>query len=72
MIVKKMESPVYHKRNRDSLPGKGMEIRPGNAEKSFDQYLLEAFNGEVVRDGSKYSNGLSTMTKENLIRLSSL
>lgn len=72
MIVKKMESPVYYRRSREGLPGKGIDARPVNEEKSFDQYLIEAFQGEVVRDGNKYSKELSSLTKENLIRLSSL
>lgn len=70
MIVKEMENPVYHRRKRSSLPGKGGEARAGNREKSFDQYLLEAFQGEVVRSGDQFDSSVSRLTRENLIRLS--
>ena len=70
MIVKKMEGPIYYKKNREALAGKG--VKSANKEKSFDQYLLEAFNGEMVQDGNKFSSTLSNMTRENLIRLSTM
>lgn len=69
MIVKKMENPVYHRRRRTSLPGRGVAEQPVNHEKSFDQYLLEAFQGEVVQKGNQFSNKVSSLTKENLLRL---
>ena len=72
MIVKQMESPIYHRRKRESLPGKGMESGAVNREKSFDQFLLEAFDGEVVQRGERFSSSVSQLQKENLIRLSQL
>ncbi|MCB1309173.1 MAG: hypothetical protein KDK30_13365 [Leptospiraceae bacterium] len=72
MIVRKMDNPVFHRRKREGLPGRGMEDRAVNREKSFDQYLLEAFDGEVVRDGKDFSGNLSDLTRDNLIRLSQL
>ena len=41
-------------------------------EKSFDQVLLEAFDGEVVQRGERFSSSVSQLQKENLIRLSQL
>lgn len=70
MIVKQLESPVYYKRRRESLPGRGGEARALKHDKSFDQYLLEAFQGEVVRDGKEFSRNVSSMQRDNLIRLS--
>lgn len=72
MIVKQTESSIYHRRKRDSLPGKGMDTRAVNREKSFDQYLLEAFSGEVVKEGNRFAQNLSPLARENLIRLSQI
>jgi len=69
MIVKKLESPVYYRKKREALPGRGVEYSHGS-EKTFEEYLLEAFNGKKVQEGNRFSNDLSQMTKENLIRLS--
>ncbi len=69
MVVKKLESPLYFRRKRESLPGKGMEEKATNREKTFDQFLLEAFRGEVVQQGSQISSRVSSLTRDNLIRL---
>lgn len=69
MIVRSLESPVFQKRKREPLAGKGAE-RASNEQKSFEEYLLDAFNGEVVRDGSRFSSKMSDLTRDNLIRLS--
>lgn len=72
MVVKKLESPLYYRRRRESLPGKGVEEEPKNREKTFDQYLLDAFGGEVVQEGNKISPRVSNITRDNLIRLSQI
>lgn len=72
MVVKKLESPLYYRRRRDSLPGKGVEEKPKNREKTFDQYLLDAFQGEVVKKGNDVSPRVSSLTRDNLIRLSQI
>lgn len=73
MIVKSLESPVYYRRKRGALPGRGVEVAAPKAHtRSFDQYLLEAFHGEVVQQGDRISGKLSDMTRENLIRLSEM
>ena len=71
MIVKQAENPIYQRRKRNSLPGKGVEDRAVNREKSFDQYLIEAFGGEVVKEGNRFGN-VSELTRDNLIRLSQI
>ncbi len=71
MIVKQAESPIYHRRKRASLPGKGVDARAVNREKSCDQYLIEAFSGEVVRESDRFNN-VSDLTRDNLIRLSQI
>ena len=72
MIVKKLESPVYYRRRREGLAGRGMEARALKPEKSFDQYLLEAFDGEVVQEGDQFASSVSKLTRDNLVRLSQI
>jgi len=73
MIVRKLESPLYQKKKREPLAGQGVEVpATANSEKSFDQYLLEAFQGEVVREDSKFKGQVSELQRENIIRLSQL
>ncbi|MCE9600257.1 MAG: hypothetical protein K8S54_20025 [Spirochaetia bacterium] len=69
MIVKKLESPLYYRQKRDGLPGRGFEAPVAANRKSFDQYLLEAFQGEVVQEGKRFSPRVSPVQRENLIRL---
>lgn len=71
MVVRKMESPVYEKRRREALPGKGVE-RSSSGPNGFEQYLLDAFEGEVVKEGNRFASHVSPLQKENIIRLSQL
>jgi len=69
MIVRKLESPLYYRQQRrEALPGRGYETVAAN-RKSFNQYLLEAFQGEVVQEGKRISPRVSPLQRENLIRL---
>jgi len=72
MIVKRLESPVYYRRKRQSLPGRGAEARNLEHNRSFEEYLLEAFQGEVVQKGKEVAKHLSPLTQKNLIKLSQL
>ncbi|MCB1140581.1 MAG: hypothetical protein KDK23_17615 [Leptospiraceae bacterium] len=73
MIVRKLETPLYQKRKREPLAGQGVEhAAAANAEKSFDQYLLEAFQGEVVRKDDSFQGKLSDLQRDNIIRLSQI
>lgn len=69
MIVKQLESPVYYKKKRRALPGRGPEQSSGDVRKSFEEYLTEAFSGEVVQKNQEFSSKLSNLARENLIRL---
>lgn len=71
MIVKTIDSPVFYRKKRSALPAKGMEPK-SIPERSFDQYLLEAFGGEVVQKNQKISPQMSAISRENLIRLSKI
>lgn len=71
MIVRKIQSPVYHRRRPTPLPGRGNEARqPELFSSSFEEALLEAVNGEVVRKGQRFSGSLSSFQRDNIIRLS--
>ena len=70
MIVKKINSQAFHRPKRQGLPGKGLYIRPKNQEKGFDQYLIEAFQGELVKENRGFSARLSPLAHDNLLRLS--
>ena len=72
MIVKNLEGPVYHRKRRQGLAGRGAQSPALADSKSFDQYLLEAFQGEVVQEGKLFSTTLSDLARENLIRLSKI
>ena len=70
MIVRKIDSQVFQKPRRQGLPGKSLYIRPQNQEKGFDQYLIEAFQGELVKENERFSAKLSPLARSNLLRLS--
>ncbi len=73
MIVRKLESPLYQKKKREPLAGQGFDHpSTANSEKSFDQYLLEAFQGEVVAEDNRFHSKVSELQRENIIRLSQL
>ncbi len=54
------------------MTGKGVDFPKQADQKTFDQYLLDAFQGEVVQKGPDFSKRLSDLTRDNLIRLGSL
>ncbi len=71
MNIKKIKGNAYSSPERKALAGQGWEaIRTGNSEKSFDQYLLEAFQGTVIKEESSFSREISPLLRKNLIRLS--
>lgn len=70
MIVKEIDNQVFQRTRKEGLPGKGLREKPSQQEKSFDQYLIEAFKGEVVKSEKHFSKDLSKLTRDNLIRLS--
>jgi hypothetical protein len=69
MIVKNLESPVFYKKKRQPMTGRGVDSPKRNDQKTFDQYLIEAFQGEVVQRGQNFNRKLSDLTRDNLIRL---
>ena len=72
MMIKTLQKPVY-KRQKRGLPGAGLR-RLGISEspylgKTFEDYLMEMFHGEVVFDGGRFSSTLSDMMKKNLEKI---
>lgn len=72
MIVRKIDAHVFQKPRRNALTGKGWDMRAKNQEKGFEQYLIEAFQGEVVQDGKHFSSELTSLARRNLVRLSQI
>lgn len=69
MMIQKLESPVYYRRKREARTGRVVE---SVVDKSFDQYLIEAFRGDVVSENGKIKGNVSNLTRENIIRLSQI
>jgi len=71
MIVRKIQSPIYHRRRPQPLLGKGSEARQLDLFASvFEEALLDAVEGDVVRKGEKFTTTVTQLQRENLIRLS--
>ena len=51
----------------------GAELKPKPVQdrysKTFEEYLSEAFQGEVVQNGAWFSSQISDLTKRNLKRI---
>jgi hypothetical protein len=74
MILKSLNNPNYQRNSREGLSGKAHPSQPpivsANFSKTFEEALLELFEGEVVVDNSRVSPLLSDMTKRNLKKIS--
>ena len=73
MIVSKITNQNFKQDKREGLLGKGWDAQPKNKEKSFEQYLLEAFQGSVVHkksvsQASKAAN-ISPLMQANISRI---
>ena len=68
MIIRSLEHPVYYRRKKGGLSGAELKPKPvqDRYSKTFEEYLSEAFQGEVVQNGAWFSNQLSDLTKRNL------
>ncbi len=71
MIIKSLENPVYYRRRKGGLAGNtALKLKPAtNSTKSFEEFLTEAFQGEVVQNGQNYSKNLSALTVRNLKKI---
>ncbi len=71
MVIKSIHYPAYQRPKR-GLAGKVQQL-PGIAksrfERTFEDYLMEVFQGEVVQEGFQFSSQLSDLTIRNLRKL---
>lgn len=72
MVIKSLEYPVNYRRKTAGLAGTGSaKTLVKNSVKSFEEYLMEAFQGELVQNGNLFSAHLSAQTKTNLSKIRS-
>ncbi|MDF3819291.1 hypothetical protein P3G55_05240 [Leptospira sp. 96542] len=71
MIVRSIQQPAYSSRRDSGLPGQGPKkgFSQNSNGKTFEEYLMDAFQGEVVQNGTWVSPNLSDLGKKNLKRL---
>jgi hypothetical protein len=71
MIVRSIQQPAYNRHRDSGLAGQGPKkgFSQNNGGKTFEEYLMEAFQGEVVQKGNWVSPDLSELGKKNLKRL---
>jgi len=70
MIIRSLTQPEYQ-RSQKGVPGYGPSRKASSSMdgKSFEEYLMEAFQGEVVQDNSWFSSNMSDLSRRNLERL---
>lgn len=74
MIIRSLENPVYSRKRKGGLPGAGpihkAQYSPKkDTGKSFEDFLQEAFDGEVIQKGAWFSNNITDLTKKNLRKI---
>lgn len=71
MIIRSLQNPVYYRRKKGGLAGAELKPKPvqDRYNKTFEEYLTEAFQGEVVQSGNWFSSQISELTKRNLQRV---
>jgi hypothetical protein len=72
MVIKSLEYPIYQRKKQGGLSGDVPKIKAfsnSNLGKSFEDYLREAFKGEMVQEGSWFSSDLTDRSKRNLRKL---
>lgn len=71
MIIRTVQPPVYRRRKK-GLPGVGLKLGIVEAKglgRTFDDYLLDLFQGEIVQEGGRFSSSLSDMMIRNLQKI---
>ncbi|XDD55072.1 hypothetical protein AB3N62_04485 [Leptospira sp. WS4.C2] len=71
MIVRSIQQPAYNRHKDQGLAGQGPRkgFSQNQTGKTFEDYLMEAFQGEVVQNGEWVSPDLSTLGQKNLKRM---
>jgi len=71
MVIRSIQQPAYNRNRESGLAGQGArKALSSSGDKSFEQILLEAFQGEVVQKGAWVSPEVSPLGQRNLRRLS--
>ncbi|WP_108976444.1 LIC12298 family protein [Leptospira ryugenii] len=71
MIVRSIHQPAYNRHKESGLSGQGPKRGFASSQegKTFEEYLMEAFQGEVVQKGDWVSPKLSDLGQRNLKRM---
>ncbi len=74
MIVRSISGPSYHGPRREALAGRGWDHKGlahahQKGKRDFQQYLIDAFAGDLVQEGESMQARLSPLTKSKLLRL---
>lgn len=72
MIIRSLQQPGYE-RNQKGIPGYGPSRKHSSLDeqspKSFEDFLTEAFEGEIVQEGKWFTSNLSDLSRKNLEKL---
>ncbi|GBF42543.1 hypothetical protein EHQ96_11240 [Leptospira levettii] len=71
MIVRSIQQPAYNRHKDSGLAGQGPKkgFAQNQSGKTFEEYLMEAFQGEVVQKGNWVSPNLSDLGQKNLRKM---
>jgi len=69
MVIRSIQQPGYQRNRETGLPGAVAKRTLAASGKSFDQVLLEAFQGDVVQEGNWTSGQVSSLAQRNLDRM---
>jgi hypothetical protein len=71
MVIRSLYQPVYQRDRRQGLPGAAPQAKPkfDDGNKTFEEYLTESFQGEVVQNGAWFAPQVSELSRKNLQNL---
>ncbi|MCC5816662.1 MAG: hypothetical protein JJT78_18070 [Leptospira sp.] len=71
MVIRSLYQPVYQRDRKQGLPGAApaVKTRLDDGTKTFEEYLRESFQGEVIQQGAWFAPQVSELSKKNLQKL---
>lgn len=71
MVIRSLYQPVYQRDRKQGLPGSAPAVksRLNDGNKTFEEYLQESFQGEVVQQGTWFAPQVSELSRKNLQKL---
>lgn len=71
MIIRSLYQPVYHRDRKQGLPGAVGASRKESGEDNltFEDYLKQSFQGEVVQKGTWFSPRVTELSRKNFQKL---